>query len=71
VRSSWQTLEVALTSALSRARAEGELAAEADPRALARFLVVVLQGLRVVGKADPGSPLVRDALAQALSVLGG
>jgi len=32
---------------------------------------VGLQGLRVVGKADPDGPLVRDALAQALSVLGG
>ncbi len=71
VRSSWQTLEVALTAALSRARAEGELAAGSDARALARFLVVVLQGLRVVGKADPGGPLVRDGLAQALAALGG
>jgi TetR/AcrR family transcriptional repressor of nem operon len=70
VRSSWQTLEVALTAALSRARAEGELAKDADPRALARFAVVVLQGLRVVGKADPGGPLVRDAVAQLRSALG-
>lgn len=70
VRSSWQTMEVALTSALCRARAEGELAAEADPRALARFAVVVLQGLRVVGKADPDGPLVRDAIAQLQSALG-
>lgn len=70
VRSSWQTLEVALTSALTRARAEGELRPGTDPRALARFLVVVLQGLRVVGKADPDGPLVRDALGQALSALG-
>ena len=70
VRSSWQTLEVALTSALSRARAEGELAADADPRALARFVLVVLQGLRVVGKADPGGPLVRDAIAQLRAALG-
>ena len=69
VRSSWQTLEVALTAALSRARAEGELGAGADPRALARFLVVVLQGMRVVGKADPGGPLVSAALAQALASL--
>jgi TetR/AcrR family transcriptional regulator, transcriptional repressor for nem operon len=70
VRSSWQTLEVALTSALSRARAQGELPADADARVLARFLVVVLQGLRVVSKADPGGPLVADTLVQALSVLG-
>jgi TetR/AcrR family transcriptional repressor of nem operon len=70
VRSSWQTLEVALTSALSRARAEGELPADTDPRVLARFVVVVLQGLRVVGKTDSAGALVRDALTQLSSVLG-
>ncbi|WP_040162898.1 TetR/AcrR family transcriptional regulator [Microbacterium gorillae] len=70
VRASWQTLEVALTAALSRAKAEGELPGGSDPRALARFVVVFLQGLRVVGKADPSLPLVRDALAQFSLVLG-
>lgn len=69
VRTSWLTLEVALTAALSRAKAEGELSGESDPRALAGFVVVFLQGLRVVGKADPNLPLVRHALAQLPLVL--
>jgi TetR/AcrR family transcriptional regulator, transcriptional repressor for nem operon len=69
VESSWDTLEVALTTALTRARAQGELAAAKDPRALARFLLVVLQGLRVLGKGHPNPERLRDAAKQALSVL--
>ncbi|MGW5262703.1 TetR/AcrR family transcriptional regulator [Microbispora sp. NPDC004025] len=69
VETSWTGLETALTSALIRARAQGEISAEADPRALARFVLVFLQGLRVMGKGrgDPGR--VRDAAAQALALL--
>lgn len=69
VETSWSTLETALTSALTRARAQGEIAAERDPRAVARFLLVVLQGMRVLGRADSDPARVRDAAAQALSVL--
>jgi TetR/AcrR family transcriptional regulator, transcriptional repressor for nem operon len=53
VEASWDTLETALTSALARARAQGEIPADKDPRALARFLLVMLQGLRVLGRAHP------------------
>lgn len=70
VEASWTALETALASALLRARAQGELPAERDPRALARMLLVLLQGMRVVGKADGGQPRVRDAAAQALALLG-
>jgi TetR/AcrR family transcriptional repressor of nem operon len=66
---SWEALEAALTSALIRARAQGELAADRDPRALARFLVVLLQGLRVTGKGSSDPARIRDAAAQALSML--
>ncbi|MFC7388319.1 TetR/AcrR family transcriptional regulator [Sphaerisporangium rhizosphaerae] len=66
----WTAMETALASALTRARAQGELPAGRDPRALARFLLVFLQGLRVVGKGFPDPARVRDAAAQALSVLG-
>ncbi len=69
VESSWDTLEVALASALTRARAQGELADDCDPRALARFLLVVLQGLRVLGKGHPDPERLRDAAAQALTAL--
>jgi TetR/AcrR family transcriptional repressor of nem operon len=70
VEASWDTLETALTSALTRARAQGEIGAEKDPRALARFLLVLLQGMRVLGHAHPDPGRVQDAAAQALTVLG-
>ncbi|MFF7758219.1 TetR/AcrR family transcriptional regulator [Streptomyces griseorubiginosus] len=69
VETSWDHIETLLRSALTRARAQGELPADRDPRALARMLLVLMQGLRVVGKAsnDPGR--VRDAAEQALRLL--
>jgi TetR/AcrR family transcriptional regulator, transcriptional repressor for nem operon len=70
VEASWDTLETTLTSALTRARAQGEISKEKDPRSLARFLLVLLQGMRVFGRAHPDPGRVRDAAAQALSVLG-
>jgi TetR/AcrR family transcriptional regulator, transcriptional repressor for nem operon len=69
VEASWDHIETLLHSALVRARAQGELSADRDPRTLARMLLVLMQGLRVVGKAsnDPGR--VQDAAEQALRLL--
>lgn len=69
VEASWDTLETALTSALTRARAQGEIRQEKDPRAMARFLLVMLQGMRVLGRAHPDPGRLRDAAAQALNLL--
>jgi len=69
VEAGWDTLETALTAALIRARAQGELSPDKDPRALARFLLVVLQGIRVVGKGEASASRVRDAAAQAFAIL--
>ncbi|MEV4442007.1 TetR family transcriptional regulator [Streptomyces sp. NPDC049577] len=69
VEESWNSLETALTSALIRARAQGELAPERDPAALARMLLVLLQGIRVVGRIGSGPARPRDAAAQALTLL--
>ncbi|MFI9506739.1 TetR/AcrR family transcriptional regulator [Nocardia sp. NPDC052566] len=69
VESSWSNLETALTSALLRARAQGELSESADPRALARLLLVFFQGVRVLARtADPGVRL-RDASRVLLALL--
>ncbi|GAA4603048.1 TetR/AcrR family transcriptional regulator [Actinoallomurus liliacearum] len=69
VEASWDTVETALTSALTRARAQGELSADKDPRALARLLLVLLQGMRVLGRAHPDPARLRDAAEQALAAL--
>ncbi|NJP28570.1 TetR/AcrR family transcriptional regulator [Microbispora sp. SCL1-1] len=69
VEANWTGLETALTSALIRARAQGEISAESDPRALARFMLVFLQGLRVMGKGHGDPARLRDAAAQALALL--
>jgi TetR/AcrR family transcriptional regulator, transcriptional repressor for nem operon len=65
----WEALEGALASALTRAQAQGELAARKDPLALARFLFVFLQGVRVIAKGDPDPGRLRDAAAQALATI--
>ncbi|QLH24986.1 TetR/AcrR family transcriptional regulator [Streptomyces sp. Rer75] len=69
VEVSWDHVETPLHSALIRAQAQGELPEDRDPRALARMLFVLLQGLRVVGKASDDPARVRDAAEQALALL--
>jgi TetR/AcrR family transcriptional repressor of nem operon len=69
VEGSWKTVEVALTAALIRARESGELTRSAEPRRLARFVLVVLQGIRVVGKGPDGAARARDAADEAYAAL--
>ncbi|MFD8010787.1 TetR/AcrR family transcriptional regulator [Streptomyces sp. NPDC058955] len=69
VELSWEQIETLLHSALTRARAQGELPEERDPRALSRMLLVLLQGIRVVGKASTDAARVRDAAEEALRML--
>ena len=69
VERSLDTVETLLHSALVRAQGRGELAGDRDPLTLARMLLVLLQGLRVVGKASTDPARVRDAAEQALALL--
>ncbi|PAZ09663.1 TetR family transcriptional regulator [Streptomyces sp. SA15] len=69
VERNWDQMETVLHSALVRARAQGELPADRDPLTLARMLLVLLQGLKVVGKASADPARVRDAAEQALALL--
>ncbi|MEU6480829.1 TetR family transcriptional regulator [Streptomyces sp. NPDC047017] len=69
VERSWDRLETLLRSALTRAQGQGELGADRDPRALARMLLVLTQGVRVVGKASQDPARVREATEQALTLL--
>ncbi|WP_217239841.1 TetR/AcrR family transcriptional regulator [Streptomyces sp. AC555_RSS877] len=69
VERNWDQLETVLHTALVRAQAQGELPAGRDPLTLARMLLVLLQGLRVTGKASSDPARVRDAAEQALTLL--
>ncbi|MFC5203225.1 TetR/AcrR family transcriptional regulator [Streptomyces sp. NPDC048448] len=69
VEHNWDHLETLLHAALVRAEAQSELPAGRDPLALARMLLVLMQGLRVVGKASTDPARVQDAAEQALTLL--
>jgi TetR/AcrR family transcriptional repressor of nem operon len=69
VEHNWDHLETLLHSALVRAQAQDELPAERNPLTLARMLLVLMQGLRVVGKASADPTRVQDAAEQALTLL--
>lgn len=69
VVASWAGMEAMLAGALVRARAQGEIPEGKDPYALARFLLVLVQGVRVLGRADPDPRRLRDAVDQAMNTL--
>ena len=58
VRDGLAATEAAFHDALVRGQSRGELAADTDLQALARYLTAAFQGLRLVGKVNPD----RDAL---------
>jgi TetR/AcrR family transcriptional repressor of nem operon len=64
-------LEAAFRRALERARAQGELAATRDVRALARFLTSSAQGLSVMAKAFPERAVLEDVVKVVLAALEG
>ncbi|HZE39046.1 MAG TPA: TetR family transcriptional regulator [Stackebrandtia sp.] len=69
VESSWAEVETALRLALVRAKAQGELPESADPRRLARFVLVVLQGLRVFARSDGDTSRLDDAVDETMRAL--
>jgi TetR/AcrR family transcriptional repressor of nem operon len=69
VRKSLERIETGFRDALARAKAEGEISASADVAALARFLTAGIQGLRLVGKANPDRAVLKDVAAVMLRCL--
>ena len=55
VKLNFDRLEGALDGAIRRAQGDGEISADKSARALARFIVNTIQGLRVLGKATAKS----------------
>lgn len=61
--------EYAFHRALIRAQISGEIPEERDPRALARFLVNSLQGLRVMARAGAQKEVMKDAATVTILAL--
>ena len=69
VRRSLDRIEGIFREALIRARSRGELSTTADVDSLARFLVSSIQGLRLVGKANPDRAALKEIAAVMLRCL--
>ena len=61
--------EEAFFNLLTRAKQEGKLAKDKDPRALARVLVTMMQGTIVMIKAGTPADIVKHTAKTALSIL--
>jgi len=66
VRESLGRIEAAFRRVLEQAKSRGDFPADSDPRALARFLTAGIQGLRLVGKANPDRQALEDIAAMML-----
>lgn len=69
VRQSLARIEGTFCNALTHAQARGEIGTDADVASLARFLVSGIQGLRLVGKANPDRAALTDIAAVMLRCL--
>ncbi len=62
----YAAIEDVFYRALCRAQEQGELKAGKKPRALARFLVATIQGVRVIGRVNPDPAVLKDIVESAL-----
>ncbi len=69
VRQGLESTEATFRDALTRAQSRGDLAADADVSALARFLMCGFQGLRLVGKVNPDRATLEDIAGTMLRCL--
>ena len=69
VRQGLAQTEATFRAALMRAVACGELPSDVDIRALARFLTAGFQGLRLIGKVNPGRAALEDVARTMLQCL--
>jgi TetR/AcrR family transcriptional regulator, transcriptional repressor for nem operon len=69
VRGGLERVEGILRAGLERARRNGELAADTDPDALAKYFVAGIQGMRLIGKIRPERAALSAVAATMLRVL--
>jgi TetR/AcrR family transcriptional regulator, transcriptional repressor for nem operon len=69
LKASFEVRNSIFRQALKAAQRQGQLDKRADVRALAQYLVQILEGLRVIAKSDPGEKSLVDTAEFALSLL--
>jgi len=69
VKEDFQAVEEAFAQAILRGQSDGSIAGDKDPRQLARFLVVSLQGLQVMARARSERALLDDTVTIMLATL--
>ncbi len=69
VRQSMQKIENIFETAIVKAQSHGELDTVADTASIARFLVAGIQGLRLVGKANPDRVVLESVAGMLLACL--
>ena len=69
LRQALKMAEDAFFKVLARAKEQGELKEEKDPRALARFLTTMMQGIVVMIKAGTSAEVVKQTAETGLSIL--
>jgi TetR/AcrR family transcriptional repressor of nem operon len=69
VESAWDVMETELAMALRRAKWQAELSPQADFDALARFVLVMIQGMRVFAEGSSSRQRLTDAVAQTMAAL--
>jgi TetR/AcrR family transcriptional regulator, transcriptional repressor for nem operon len=69
LRRALKVVEDAFFKVLARAKEQGELKDDKDPRALARFLTTMMQGTVVMIKAGTSADVVKQTTETGLSIL--
>jgi TetR/AcrR family transcriptional regulator, transcriptional repressor for nem operon len=69
LRQALKMVEDTFFNVLARAKQQGELKDDKDPRALARFLTTMMQGTIVMIKAGASADVVKQTMETALSIL--
>ena len=64
-----QQLENAFYEVIQRGQSNGEISGKQDPRALARFLINTIVGIRVTGKSATDKAIFEDIINITMSVL--
>jgi TetR/AcrR family transcriptional repressor of nem operon len=68
LRDNQARVEVMFANALRRAQTTGELPAEADPRALARYFIITIQGMRAMARLRSDRRALEQVANLALAV---